>query len=237
VLLKHWKKVVVAIISGGLTCGIIFCSSSNPYLPQSRIVALIQAQISGPVYQGNFYKNGLVQTDYAAWIEDENGNYIKTLRVSKGAVFIAKTGIHAEHLPTWKKVAGIQCTTKVAHDSLGYFLKGYDAISSASLKLSATKDTMLTLKWDFTDSTGKALPEGTYKFCIETASIRKDSATATAPSKVIINAEHTSGVIVSRKEHAIAATATLNIKSLKANVSSLFSDTAHIDGVTSATPR
>jgi hypothetical protein len=206
------------------------CSPSNPYLPSKRIAAVFTAKISGPLYEGTFYKGYLPATDFAVWIEDEQGRFIKTIKISKGVVNVAHAGIHAEHLPTWQKSSKVYSDLTVANDSLSYILPGFDGITSASLKLKANTDTLFSLKWDFTDSAGIPVPEGVYRYCIETSNIRKNTAL-----EVIVLSESTSGTITTRKRSFTVATTTRNIKQFNVSVVPFESDKVPVDAVTSAT--
>jgi flagellar hook assembly protein FlgD len=191
---------------------------------------VLSAKISGPLYEGNFYKGYLPATDFVVWIEDDRGNYIKTVKISKGVVNVAHAGIHAEHLPVWQKTSKVHSDATVANDSLSYILSGFDGLTSASLKLKSPKDTTITVKWDFTDTNGNPVPEGVYKYCIETANIKKDSNLV-----IIILNETTSGNIVTRKRTVTASIPTKNIKSFTVNVVPIGTDNIKTDAVTSAT--
>ena len=143
---KRVRQITVSLALAAVAASVMFfCSPSNPYLPNERITAVITAHITGPLYQGNFYKGYLPITDFVVWIEDENSRYIKTLQVSKGAVNVASSGVHAEHLPIWAKSANVKCDLKVAKDSLAYILPEFDGLTSASLKVKLSKDTIMIL--------------------------------------------------------------------------------------------
>jgi flagellar hook assembly protein FlgD len=187
------------------------------------------------LYKGNFYKGYKPITDFAVWIEDENHNYIKTLQISKGAVNVVSTGVHAEHLPTWLKSSKVKTDLKVANDSLAYVLPEFDGVTSASLKVSATKDTTIGLTWNFTDVSGKSVPEGTYYYCIEVSNIKKDSSAAPGDIPVTILSESTRGTIITRQRISSDGVSTNNIKSLKIAVAPLGSVSATTDATTSAT--
>jgi hypothetical protein len=191
---------------------------------------VFSAKISGPLYEGNFYKGYLPATDVVVWIEDDRGNYIKTVIVSKGVVNVAHAGIHAEHLPVWQKVSKVHSDATVAHDSLSYILPGFDGLTSASLKLKSPKDTTITVKWDFTDTFGNPVPEGIYRYYIETANIKKDSGQA-----LIVLNETTAGSIVTRKRTVTASMPTKNIKAFTVNVIPIECDNISTDAVTYAT--
>jgi len=219
-------------------CTLIFltCSPSEPVSPHQRITAVITAHIKGPQYKGNFYKGFLPQTDYAFWIENSVGDYITTLRLSKGVVNVAKTGIHAGHLPVWQKITGTTSTATVADDSLAYILPQFDGLTSASLKVKPSADTVLSLLWDFTDTAGREVPEGEYYLCLETANIQKDSIPGAAYVPAKINSEKTSALINTRRRLTQPATATAGISALSVTVIPHgVAPGVPIDGTTSAT--
>lgn len=231
---KLFQQLTLLVYLAGLF--IITCSPSQPIEPHKRISAVITAQIAGPVYAGNFYKGYLPLTDYAFWIEDADGNYIKTLRISKGAVNVAKTGIHANHLPDWQKATGTASDLKVANDSLSYVLPQYDGLTSASLKLKANFDTSLTLLWDFSDTNGTSVPEGEYYICLETANIKKDSIPGSGYVPATILSETSRSLVNTRRRIVKQATASAAIKTLQVKVTPLNGTSAiEVDASSSAT--
>ena len=233
---KRVRQITVSLALAAVAASVMFfCSPSNPYLPNERITAVITAHITGPLYQGNFYKGYLPITDFVVWIEDENSRYIKTLQVSKGAVNVASSGVHAEHLPIWAKSANVKCDLKVAKDSLAYILPEFDGLTSASLKVKLSKDTIMSIKWDFTDAKGNPVPEGTYYYCIESSNIKKDSSATPGTIPVTILSESTRGKIVTRQRMTTDGVPTNNIKTLKVAVVPIGSVPISTDATTSAT--
>ena len=236
-MMKHVKTCVFPILTLVVIVSLQFCtcSPSQPVAPNERITAVISATISGPVYQGSYYTGFKPATDYVFWIATKEGDYIKTLKISKGAVNVASTGIHAEHLPEWQEYTGVESDEKVEHDSLSYIFPAFDGLTSASLRLDGETDTTITLTWDFTDTAGNPVPDDEYYFCVETANLIKNG---TPPEYVPaeINSEMCHAEVITRRRLIKKTTDTKHIKNLTVSILPLGSaPSLPTDGVTSAT--
>lgn len=97
------------------------------------------------------HQDGIGTNQFAVWIEDANGKFIKTLFATQ---FIAKGGykIRTEAIPTWVKHSGLAQAAKAQ----------VDAIAGATPATGKLKFT-----WDGTNQDGKPVPAGTYKFFVE----------------------------------------------------------------------
>ena len=93
--------------------------------------------------------SGSASNQYAVWIEDGNGNYVRTLSVTR---FAANGGFNMrpDTLPTWVKVSNNGRQTDV------------DAVSTATPGTGT-----VTVQWDGKDSQGQVVPPGTYVYKIE----------------------------------------------------------------------
>jgi hypothetical protein len=111
----------------------------------------------------NYQKQaGPGSNQYAVWIENEKGEFVKTLFVtsytSKGR---ARGGEQAKRgyivrpacVPVWVKTSKAEEKTD----------QQLDAVTGATPQSSGTQ----TFTWDFTDEQGKAVPQGTYKVKVE----------------------------------------------------------------------
>jgi len=94
---------------------------------------------------------GFSSNQYAVWIEDSNGNYIKTLSVTR---FAANGGFNKRPatLPVWVKVS----------DWANRSQAEIDAVSTATPGTGT-----ITVQWDGTDSQGQFVPSGKYIYKIE----------------------------------------------------------------------
>ncbi|MBO4565289.1 MAG: DUF2271 domain-containing protein [Bacteroidaceae bacterium] len=111
----------------------------------------------------NYQKQaGPGSNQYAVWIENEKGEFVKTLFVTsyttKGR---ARGGEKAQRgyivrpacVPIWVKTSKAEEKTDVQ----------LDAVTGATPQNSGIQ----TFTWDFTDEQGKAVPQGTYKVKVE----------------------------------------------------------------------
>lgn len=125
-------------------------------------------------------KAGPGSNQYAVWIEDANGQVVKTLFVtsftskgrSRGGAKAARGyTFRPSCTPTWVKHVGA--------DNLSD--EQIDAFTGAT----PAKSGVQTFTWDFTDQNGKPVPQGTYRFFLE--------ATYDGPSVVTYTGTVTSG--------------------------------------------
>jgi len=95
--------------------------------------------------------SGTASNQFAVWVEDSQGQFIKTLYATK---YTANGGWkHREaSIPVWVKKSGLANLTNAQ----------IDAITGATPKTG-----MLTYTWDGTDSSGKAVPTGNYVLFLE----------------------------------------------------------------------
>ena len=111
----------------------------------------------------NYQKqSGPGSNQYAVWIEDEKGEFVKTLFVtaytSKGR---ARGGeqpkrgyiVRPACVPTWVKTVKADEKTD----------QQLDAVTGATPQAGGTQ----TFIWDFTDEQGKTVPQGNYKIVVE----------------------------------------------------------------------
>ena len=111
----------------------------------------------------NYQKQaGPGSNQYAVWIENEKGEFVKTLFVtaytSKGR---ARNGEQAKRgyivrpacVPVWVKTSKAEEKTD----------QELDAVTGATPQASGTQ----TFTWDFTDEQGKTVPKGTYRVKVE----------------------------------------------------------------------
>jgi len=96
-------------------------------------------------------QSGSASNQFAAWIEDTEGKYIKTLYVTR---WTANGGYSKRPatIPMWVKKSDPSKMTKAQ----------VDAVSGATPQTGT-----VTCKWDGTDSKGAALPNGNYVLVLE----------------------------------------------------------------------
>jgi hypothetical protein len=96
-------------------------------------------------------QSGSASNQFAVWIEDTEGKYIKTLYATR---YTANGGYsrRPSSIPAWVKISGLSNLTKAQ----------VDAITGATPQTG-----MLTYTWDGADSKGAALPTGDYVLVLE----------------------------------------------------------------------
>ena len=94
-------------------------------------------------------QSGYASNQFAVWIEDADGQYVKTLFATR---FTVKGGYknRPDSLPVWVEKSGLANMSNV------------DAITGAT-----PQSGVLTYIWDLTDLNGSPAPDGTYRFCVE----------------------------------------------------------------------
>ena len=111
------------------------------------------AQFFGEVKVSFVYlrQTGMASNQFAVWIEDDTGTFIKTLYATR---FTAKGGWQnrPESIPTWVEAA--------QPDSLSN--GQIDSITGATPQAGD-----LTYLWDCKDSNGNLVPAGEYRYCVE----------------------------------------------------------------------
>ena len=96
-------------------------------------------------------QSGYASNQFAVWIEDVDGNYIKTLYATK---YTADGGYknRPDSIPTWVEKSSLAIMSK----------SKVDTIAGATPKAGP-----LSYTWDLTDTNGKTAPSGEYKFFVE----------------------------------------------------------------------
>jgi hypothetical protein len=143
------KTIVIAILAALLMC--------TPSMAQKK------GKVNSLEVSVNYQKQpGAGSNQYAIWIENEKGEFVKTLFVtaytSKGR---ARGGEKAQRgyivrptcVPTWVKTSKAEEKTD----------EQLDAVTGATPQNSGIQ----TLTWDFTDEQGKTVAQGTYKVKVE----------------------------------------------------------------------
>ena len=94
-------------------------------------------------------QQGYASNQFAVWIENENGELVKTLFVTE---FAANGGYQKrpDAIPTWVSRSGAAQGGSV------------DGVSGATPKTGS-----LNYVWDLTDASGARVPDGTYTFYVE----------------------------------------------------------------------
>ncbi|MDR0198024.1 MAG: DUF2271 domain-containing protein [Oscillospiraceae bacterium] len=106
----------------------------------------------GVIIEFNYVKqSGWASNQFAVWVEDADGNLIKTLYATR---YTAKGGYadRPDSIPDWVKKSGID--TMDAPE--------VDAVSGATPKTGG-----LSYTWDLTDDSGNAVGAGEYAFFVE----------------------------------------------------------------------
>ena len=143
------KTIVIAILAALLM--------GTPSMAQKK------GKVNSLEVSFNYQKQpGAGSNQYAIWIENEKGEFVKTLFVtaytSKGR---ARGGEKAQRgyivrptcVPTWVKTSKAEEKTD----------EQLDAVTGATPQNSGIQ----TLTWDFTDEQGKTVAQGTYKVKVE----------------------------------------------------------------------
>ena len=115
------------------------------------------------------YQKGFASNQFALWIEDAEGGYIKTLFATK---WTAAGGWKRREnsLPLWVKRSSLAEMNKTQ----------IDALSGATPKTGG----ILNFTWDGTNNAGKQLPDGEYKIFIEGTLRNEYSVLYTLPVKL-----------------------------------------------------
>ncbi len=176
-------------------CFLVLFSCNTPTGQNDNKSLHVSLVFSGPVYKGNYYPSDYVpKTDWSVWIADAANNYVKTLNINIGVVkIIPDSASRANHLPAW-----LNCTGDSINDppDLGPVPQRFDGITSASFLFDQfLPDTTITVEWDFTDTSGTTVPEGTYHYWAEVANMEKDSASDTVGYIVNLFSETATGSV------------------------------------------
>jgi hypothetical protein len=122
-------------------------------------------------------QKGFASNQFAVWIEDAQGKYIKTLYATK---FTANGGWkRREHsLPLWVKQSSLAEMSKAQ----------IDAITAPTPKAGK-----LDFTWDYTDSAGRKVADGEYKIFIEATLRNENHVIYTASINSAANNQQTAG--------------------------------------------
>jgi hypothetical protein len=103
-------------------------------------------------------QSGFGSNQFALWITDAQGNYVKTLYATR---FTASGGYakRPQSIPDWVKLSGLAGMSK---DQV-------DALTGATPKTG-----LLSYRWDGTNQAGEAVPPGEYQVFLE-ASLRNEN--------------------------------------------------------------
>jgi hypothetical protein len=114
--------------------------------------APVEAQRDSDIVSVSFSfekQQGYASNQFAVWVEDMDGNLVKTLYVTK---FTAKGGFEQrpDAIPVWVERAGIAQGSEV------------DAVTGATPKTGN-----VSFVWDLTDESGARVADGTYSYFVE----------------------------------------------------------------------
>jgi hypothetical protein len=134
------KTLFKAVSCAFLICGAVISASAGRGGPGSVKISYVFNRIPK-----------IASNQVAVWIEDESGNYVKTLFATR---FSAQGGFkkRPQSLPEWVKVSNWENASPAE----------VDAVSGATQKSGTVE-----LTWDCTDRNGKPVPAGTYVYKIE----------------------------------------------------------------------
>jgi hypothetical protein len=96
--------------------------------------------------------HAVASDQWAVWIEDEKGAFIRTLFVTNFVGRRAGWKIRPQTTPTWVKVADVKNTPQ----------SEIDAVSGAT-----PRDGTVSMTWDLRGRDGKVVPAGTYRYRVE----------------------------------------------------------------------
>ena len=125
---------------------IIICFGFSPAVAEDKKPGRVEIS-----FDYNRAARDYANNQFAVWIEDLNGNLVKTLFVTE---FTASKGwkIRKETLPTWKKKANLSTLEK----------EDIDAISGATPKAQR-----LVFSWEETSGDRSVLSSGDYNYFVE----------------------------------------------------------------------
>lgn len=166
------KRVLILMLSVFLLTTL--CSKDDDE-PANQVVQIVFT-LDGP--QGvvsEVYSEGItVPTDYAVWIEDAQGNFVKTLHVTETVVTVSPSqGSHLEHLASWAAAAGLtyEELQKETEDGIPASLDGLTG-ATPNLMVEPFEET-ITVEWDKKDANGNAIDSGIYACFVESANLHK----------------------------------------------------------------
>ena len=166
------KRVLILMLSVVLLTTL--CSKDDDE-PANQVVQ-IEFTLNGPLgVVAEVYGDAVtVPTDYAVWIEDAQGNFVKTLRVTETAVTVDSAhGSHIEHLAGWAEAAGLTYA-ELQQETASGVPASLDALTGASPNLMVEPfEETITVEWDKKDANGNAIESGIYACFVESANLYK----------------------------------------------------------------
>lgn len=146
--MKKWKSKIIVLFVGVILL-LNGCESKNTTQTNKISSAKGPGSVKIQYNLSNIPK--LASNQLAVWIEDENGNYVRSIYATK---FIATGGYKERYqaMPEWIK----KSNWKNASQS------EVDAVSGAT-----QKPGLINLIWDCTDKNGKAVKQGKYFYFVE----------------------------------------------------------------------
>lgn len=157
------RKILSPLKRGGIKAGILILAVLLSVIAVAQNKKGKAAKASTLEVSFNYQRQaGPGSNQYAVWIENEKGEFVKTLFVTsyttKGRARggePAKRGyiVRPACVPTWVKTSKAEEKTDVQ----------LDAITGATPQSGGIQ----TFTWDFTDEQGKVVPQGTYKVKVE----------------------------------------------------------------------
>ncbi len=142
---QKYAAILAAILALLFLCS---CQASVPEAPPPPEPARSEAGSVAISFDFNS-QTGYASNQYAVWIEDGSGNFIKTLYATR---YTANGGyaLRPDSIPQWVERSGLANMDNV------------DAISGPTPQSGTT-----SYIWDCTGSDGTPVPDGTYKFFVE----------------------------------------------------------------------
>ena len=144
-----FSKIIIVLFIAIITITFSACGKKNDVSSQNQENKNLSntVEISFPYVK----QKGTASNQFAVWIEDETGEYVKTLFVTK---FTATKGYKSREdaIPTWVE------KSKISEEKT----KEIDSVTGATPK---SGDMVYT--WDLKDKDGKDAPKGTYNFYVE----------------------------------------------------------------------
>ena len=145
IVVKNWIVFLTVLLTSMTVPG---CAAINGETKDFGIDGGNKEQL---VISFDFQRGGIASSQYAIWIEDEEGKLIRTLYATS---FTVKGGYkyRRDAIPFWVRKA---CLEKMTETQV-------DAITGAT-----PYNGKLTYIWDGTDQNGIQVPKGKYHFFIE----------------------------------------------------------------------
>ena len=145
------KRIALALIGLVLLC--VGCAKE----PAPPVITTYPPEINRPMIFVSFdfeRQNGSASNQFAVWIEDVEGNLVKTLCAT---AYTANGGYkrRPDSLAVWvSKALGVS---------------DFDAVASATPQKSTSDNEGIpyTIDWDLTNEAGEAVAPGAYKFLVE----------------------------------------------------------------------